>query len=221
MASLRVLIGGLAGMALWSALLLMAADKLRQEGLAHDDTASAEPAEMVAPRPPVLETRAVRAIDAERFASPFAGDGIGLERLAARDPMAGDDVRPAEPVRLARPQTIEAGQIAFGARTLRLAGVAPTDRNLTCPSSAGGNWPCGMVARTQQRLFLRNRTIACDMPDDRWHGVRVANCHIGGTDIAWWLAQNGWVAAEAGSPLAGVTTAARAARRGIFGDDPR
>lgn len=165
----------------------------------------------------------VRPVNPELFASPLAASPEKLERIEPRAPL---ETKPLETERvkivlLPRPESVEAGLIAFGPRNLKLADIATTDRMRMCPTSKGGNWPCGMVARTQQRLFLRNRTIACETDTAEWEGMLEARCRVGELDIATWLAENGWAEASAGSPLAALTDKARAERRGLFGDDQR
>lgn len=169
---------------------------------------------------PVIESRQVRVIEPDLFASPLAAGEAPLERVEARAPIT-DAKDLNKPLRLPRPETVEAGILAFGASTLKLKDLVPTNRLMTCPRKDGGSWPCGMVARTQQRLFLRNRTAECDVNRRAWAGSVTSRCRVGGVDIAEWLATNGWAVAEDGSPLAVLTEAARAERRGIFGDPLR
>jgi endonuclease YncB( thermonuclease family) len=80
---------------------------------------------------------------------------------------------------------------------------------------------CGMRARTAFRNFLRGRALACDLDEANWEGTATANCMRGETDIAAWLVTNGWVDAEPGSAYAELADAAREARIGIHGSDPR
>lgn len=163
----------------------------------------------------------VRPVSPDLFASPLTQAAGPLERIEPRDPPADKAPERVKLVLLPRPESVEAGLIAFGSRNLKLSDITTTDRMRVCPTSKGGDWPCGMVARTQQRLFLRNRTIACDADSADWTGTIEAHCKVGELDIARWLAGNGWVEAPQGSPLAGLVERARSERRGIFGDDQR
>lgn len=220
----RLPVFGLAGIACWSAAMLLAGERLRLTdgdlAPSRDGVAAEAIAMGPAVQPVVIEQKLVRKVSPEQFAAPFAADG-SLERVAPREPLGSDDVKPVQPVRLARPQTIAGGLMIFGTRTLRLAGIIVTDRMRTCPTADGRTWPCGAMARTHQRLLLRNRTVDCDLPSPTWRGEKVASCQVGGIDMATWLVENGWAEAEPGSPLEPLATEARAARRGIFGDDPR
>ena len=253
-------IAGVAGIAVWSMLVLMAGRSIGNEettgfeiedmptewadpaiapdavtdvqsGTATDETnptgamldGSDVPPEEIAPSAEPPEQGSVRPVTPELFASPLAEPGAPLERIEPRAPLTPEPVK-AERVKLVllpRPESVGAGLIAFGQRNLKLADITPTDRMRVCPTANGGDWPCGMVARTQQRLFLRNRTLSCDMDNAEWEGTIEARCSVADMDIATWLAENGWVEAPASSPLAGRVEKARAERRGLFGDDPR
>ncbi len=175
------------------------------------------------PADTATEEAGVRPVNPELFASPLAAEPQKLERIEPRAPLETNQPKTerVKVVLLPRPESVEAGLIAFGPRNLKLADITTTDRMRMCPTAKGGDWPCGMVARTQQRLFLRNRTIACETDSADWKGMIEARCRVGELDIATWLAENGWAEATAGSPLAALTDKARTERRGLFGDDQR
>jgi endonuclease YncB( thermonuclease family) len=165
----------------------------------------------------------VRPVQPDVFAYPVTPQAGALERVEARPfQMAKDPaVTLLKTQAIARPMTIEAGLIAVGKATLQLEGLKPTARTRQCESSTGVPWPCGMVARTQQRLFFRNRTLDCALDSLSWQGVRVADCALSGKSVGEWLVENGWAEAAAGSPLVEKGRQAVAARLGLFGDDPR
>lgn len=174
-----------------------------------------------APAPSTRDSLAVRPVSPDLFASPLTQAAGPLERIEPLHPPVEKEAERVRLVLLPRPESVEAGLIAFGSRNLKLSDITTTDRMRVCPTSKGGDWPCGMVARTQQRLFLRNRTIACDAESADWQGTIEAHCKVGELDIARWLAENGWVEAPEGSPLRGLVEKACSERRGIFGDDQR
>lgn len=126
-----------------------------------------------------------------------------------------------EGIDLPRPQTSGAGILTFGEKTVKLADIEPTDPARTCTGAGGTQWPCGMLARTQQRLFIRNRTVNCDIDSAEWQGTLEAHCRLGEIDLSSWLAENGWVDTPEGSPLRPLTEKARSSRLGLFGGDPR
>ncbi|GEO83543.1 MULTISPECIES: thermonuclease family protein [Alphaproteobacteria] len=266
MRPLGTLVTGLAGLALWAALLSVAGRNIgtrESDTFEIDDMSTewAEPADItdatpaLEPAPAAIPSealkpldlsgdgdgtetgvpaeaaagtttatqgsnRGVRAVNPELFASPLT-EALGpLERVAPLETKTPAPQR-VKLVLLPRPESVEAGLIAFGLRNLKLADITSTDRMRVCPTASGGNWPCGMVARTQQRMFLRNRTIACDADKADWEGTIEAHCQVGEIDIATWLAENGWVETPPGSPLGSLSERARSERRGIFGDDQR
>ncbi|MCM2472709.1 thermonuclease family protein [Rhizobium sp. CG5] len=212
---------GLAGLGLWClALVYLAADLREVPDIANEEASIQATTETPPAQASIIENRPVRPISPDAFASPVGTtDTTGFERITPRQ-----DPAPAKPelaAVLPRPQTIDAGRLAFGARTLQLRGVQPTDRQRLCPGSDGTQWPCGMVARTQQRLFLRNRSVTCDIASANWTGTIVAACRIGDTDIAEWLIRNGWAEAAGDQALMSLSEAARSAKLGLYGDDPR
>ncbi|PZM12068.1 thermonuclease family protein [Rhizobium tubonense] len=124
-------------------------------------------------------------------------------------------------VDLGRLYAENAGLLVIGDKKLQLSGIVPTDPNRTCTGPSGKEWPCGTIARTALRAFLRARAITCDLPSAEWQGTVTANCRYVKTDLSDWLARNGWAEAEAGSSLVAAADDARKGNRGIYGDDPR
>ncbi|KQV84034.1 thermonuclease family protein [Rhizobium sp. Root1220] len=179
-----------------------------------------EPAVLPQPTPnPEASMNARPVDDASQFYPAVVG-GKPLERIAApvsAKPKAVED----KGVDLARPIAESAGVVAFGDRRLLLAGVNPTPADRTCTDTDGRDWPCGMLAKTNFRLFLRLRTVNCDIDDAQWTGTVTAACKIGTQDLSRWLVENGWAAATGGSELADAGENARQARKGIYGGDPR
>ena len=150
-------------------------------------------------------------------------DDRPLTRLPPREPLAppADENPRADSTLLHRPLAIGAGVLSFGGRDLEVAGIVPTQPDRLCATETGERWPCGMVARTAFRNYLRGRSLDCDVPDAEWEGTADAACRMMETDIGLWLAQSGWAEAEAGSPYSEAGAEAREARRGIYGADPR
>lgn len=171
-----------------------------------------------------VETAAkpVRDIAPAQFGLPEEMKAQTLERIEARRPLS-DPVERPKPVAvvLRHPVSMSAGLIAFGeGRLLQLEGILPQDLGRICESD-GKSWPCGAVARTAFRNFLRARALVCLVPKKNWKGPLTASCTVNNTDPAGWLADNGWAEAPPGSALESRVTAARQARLGFFGKDPR
>lgn len=237
---------GLAGIFLWSALLVTAARHIgssdsgigdmtletadmpdpvpapfamTQEAQELAGAAKTQPAEITASR----TLQSVRPVQPDVFAYPVKPATDALERIEARPFQVTRDMTIAQVKTLPvpRPLTVEAGLIAVGQGTLQLEGVKPTARTRQCDSSSGKPWPCGIIARTHQRMFLRNRTLDCTLDTLTWQGMRTAGCTLVGKSVGEWLVENGWAEAEAGSPLADKGRQAMEAKLGLFGDDPR
>jgi endonuclease YncB( thermonuclease family) len=173
-----------------------------------------------APAPdPMISMRARRVDESSRF-YPAEVDGKPLERVAAPEPEKPKP-QPKKAAILPRPVAESAGTLAFGDRKLRLAGIVPTPAGKVCKEPDGNEWPCGMLARTNFRLFLRLRSVTCDLDDANWSGTTTASCKIGTQDLSEWLTENGWADAGAGSRFVALGEMAKAEKKGIYGEDPR
>lgn len=164
--------------------------------------------------------RAVRLIAPDRIA-PAPSDGA-LERLPPSTP-------PEKPRRIARnvvderirplalPVAEAAGRLAAGGFVITLAGIVPTPEDRLCAAPTGAPWPCGRLARTAFRAYLRGRTLKCRIPAEPAATGEpvVTECTIAGADVAEWLAGQGWAMAE-GERYAALDMAARAAQRGLW-----
>lgn len=148
--------------------------------------------------------------------------GAEIERMAVPEPKpepqqvatSVPSMEALKPVLLFRPVVAAAGVIVAEGRTISLQGIAPVAADRLCQKADGSRWPCGMMARTALRQFVRGRAVACVLPDQQLENVHAA-CSVGGQDIAEWLIEQGWADAETGSPLARLSEAARAMGRGI------
>jgi hypothetical protein len=170
---------------------------------------------------PQTEDKAVRDIAPEQFGLPEEVTAQPLERIEPRTPLSQPLARPEPvPAVLRHPVALSAGLIRFGDRLLQLNGIEPEKADRIC-GETGKTWPCGAVAKTAFRNFLRARALLCTVPKNGWQGILTTTCSVNNTDPAAWLAENGWADATAASPLAGKVATARQSRLGFFGDDPR
>jgi len=238
---LVVAAGGLAALALYGAILASGAAVIRDRESAAapdfvldtpdpatfeepDQAALAEPA---APPPAEPEPAAkgarlpLRIVQPAFIAPPKESVAQPLERVAPR-PALSAAVKKEMPssVILQRPVAIAAGLVQAGDRTVQLKDIEPERTEKIC-ANGGGNWPCGMVARTAFRNFLRGRALACEEVEEKADGTSTAMCTVGGENAAAWLVANGWAMPLAGSTLESQAEAARTARRGFYGNDPR
>lgn len=237
MRGIGTFIAGAVGLVLWAYLVMGAGATLREDPVDYniedlDVPAPSEldlpevgslPADTADPVQVAEPRREVRAIEPDVFGSPAFADTGDLERVAPRAPLSQAAQR-AKPkvVLLHRPASLSAGVISFGRdQRVRLTDIVETPSDRICPSAHGTSWPCGAMARTQQRLFLRNRSLNCETSSSAWEGEIRTRCWVGLQDVSSWLAKYGWAEAEAGSAIAVLTEEARAARRGLFGEPVR
>ncbi|MDO9416318.1 thermonuclease family protein [Pararhizobium sp.] len=165
----------------------------------------------------------VRQVAPEEFSLPADVEAKPLERIAAREPLSKIEPveKKAEKTLLLRPLAISAGAIRFGQGLVELDGLSGPTLNRTCAGPDGKTWPCGMMARTALRNFIRGRALTCTVPGADFTGTVTASCELGGKDVALWLAENGWAEPAPGSTLNKLAEEAKAKGLGLFGNDPR
>ncbi|NRP71798.1 hypothetical protein ILFOPFJJ_02688 [Ensifer psoraleae] len=234
--------GGLAALMLYAGILWGGAAAIRSQERAIADFPLEAPdvAAVEAPDPPedvpaevsptLPEQKAksgkvgrlpVRKIEPQLFALPEDGIAQPLERIAPRPPLSEPKEKPAAAtVVFQRPVALAAGLIRSGDTTVQLKDIEPESAEKTCEGN-GRSWPCGIVARTAFRNYLRARALVCDQPEDRSEGTVTAACKVGTENPAEWLVSNGWATPLPGTPLEAKAEAARSAKRGFYGDDPR
>ncbi|OLP58300.1 hypothetical protein BJF93_06725 [Xaviernesmea oryzae] len=152
-------------------------------------------------------------------ASPAQSASSELDMLASSE---------RRDVVLRHPIVLAAGLIRFPEYRVQLAGLVPEDPKRRC-GVGRDSWPCGALARTAFRNFVRARAFVCTLPKDLMlpeHQLAkdppvTAKCSVGGDDPTQWLASQGWADVPEGSDLAPVVEKARAAKLGFFGEDPR
>lgn len=127
----------------------------------------------------------------------------------------------APPIELVRPFSDQAGVLTIAGKSVKLVGIIPTDVDRMCTGPSGKSWPCGQAARTAFRMYLRGRSIDCDLPSANWQGTVTGACRYVRVDLSAWLVRFGWAEPEPGSPLAALVDEAKQKQRGIYGDDPR
>jgi len=180
--------------------------------------------------------RSIRQIAPGIVAPPTVDTG-DLEREAPRAPLSDlGTAGPPEPARRSgsetdrsageppkpqvfRPVASAAGRIEADGLTIAIAGIEVLEPEQTCHGD-NGDWPCGMVARTAFRSFLRGRALDCDLPDGELPDRLTASCRLGSQDLGAWLVSNGWAKVSSTGPYAGEQADAVEARRGMFGPGP-
>jgi endonuclease YncB( thermonuclease family) len=114
-----------------------------------------------------------------------------------------------------------AGVFELNGNVLVLPGIDIVSANETCSAPDGTRWPCGMVARTAFRNYVKGRAITCRMPDAPSQQSAAAECLLAGQDMAAWLVEQGWAHAKPATLYTDLETAAKNSKRGIHGNPPR
>ncbi|MCR9137758.1 MAG: thermonuclease family protein [Alphaproteobacteria bacterium] len=168
-----------------------------------------------------VRVSAPRPISPERFAQPFAQNAVQLERIAPRQPLTPPKPKAPKRTLLYRPDVSAPGLITYERGQVQLAGITVLDPLETCTDETGDNWPCGIIARTAFRNFLRGRALSCIVPEGSWDEPVVSQCFVGTQDPAAWLVSQGWARTVSGSGYLKMEQSARQNQKGVFGSDPR
>lgn len=128
---------------------------------------------------------------------------------------------PVEPlpdglIELHGPQVVDAGTLKTKAFSVHLAHIKPLGIKETCVSRLGGQWPCGVRARTALRGLVRLNTISCMKVSDLGPKAMSAECSRGSLNLAAWMVENGWAVPDETAPdeLTALLDAARNKKAG-------
>ncbi len=173
----------------------------------------------------------VRQIAPDSIAAPSI-EGA-LQRIAPRPPLAAPINRssasdqqaqrpqfgPPIPTGklLYRPVASAAGVIDAEGYAVTLAGIGIVQANEACSDPSGRKWPCGAVARTEFRAWLRGRAVSCDV--SQTPRPIATRCTLDGQDMALWLVENGWARNGAGQ-YDDAAAKAQGEHKGIYGPSP-
>ncbi len=116
------------------------------------------------------------------------------------------------PKRFRRIVVADARTLQAAGMTIRLAGIVAPGLDETCGRTR--TWPCGRRARTALRKLIRARTIECAVTERISEAEIVSTCRVGRTDLAQWLAKQGWARPAAAAPAAVNKAAEEAKRKG-------
>ena len=114
-----------------------------------------------------------------------------------------------------------AGVFDQNGTALVLPGIDIIPVNENCAAPNGVRWPCGMVARTAFRNFVKGRAITCRMPDVPLKEAYAAECLLAGQDMSAWLVEQGWARAKPDANYVELEAAAKGQQLGIHGNPPR
>jgi endonuclease YncB( thermonuclease family) len=188
-----------------------------------EPVSSTQPAEMQVVQPAQAPRRTVRAIGSDLVTAPPV-DTATLQRIEPRRPLGELALAPdpatmeARETLLYRPVALSAGLIEAQGHRVRLEGVETLDADAIC-GEPGREWPCGALARSAFRAWLRGRAISCTVRPVAIDETVVSKCSLAGHDPAEWLARQGWLR-EASGAYAAMLDEARAAGRGLYGPPP-
>lgn len=125
-------------------------------------------------------------------------------------------------------RVIDGDTLAIGQHRIRLHGIDAPERDDSCRDAAGTAWRCGDWSTGVARGLAEGRSVTCRDLGERTHGRIVAQCFVGGDDLAANLLQAG--AARACQRFAerhphsqgymALEAAATAAEAGIFAGTP-
>lgn len=113
-----------------------------------------------------------------------------------------------------------AGVFDQNGTALVLPGIDIIPVNEACTAPNGMQWPCGMVARTAFRNYVKGRAITCRVPDSPSQDSFAAECLLAGQDMAAWLVEQGWARAKPDALYADLEMIAKDQQRGVHGNPP-
>jgi endonuclease YncB( thermonuclease family) len=122
---------------------------------------------------------------------PEMTPGPKVDGPLSREPTPPTPPAAARWQRFFLPATSDAATFVIDKRTIHIAGVEPPPVNATCPVQGAEAWPCGRMALTSLRMFLRGRAVECYFPPGDATDI-TAPCRVGTSDIGLWLLDEGW-----------------------------
>lgn len=146
-----------------------------------------------APRPIETPPSGVRTVTGPGIAPlpPAAAPPVRIEPPKPPPPPAA----PIRPRRLMPVAMEDTATFTTGDLRVRLPGVAVIGPEETCRDKAGTVWPCGRRALAGVRAVVRGRAVDCPLPEKVRRGDFVADCTVGGADLAERLVASGWARA--------------------------
>lgn len=141
-----------------------------------------------------------------------------LKRVAGVRPPPPERVKPNDMLNIQRPLVLDARSLRVKKTTIRLAYLAGPALGEKCPSRLGGDWPCGMRARTALRGLIRNYAIHCYKHSRIGENEIGASCTRGPTDLSRWMLEHGWARPTQDAPkyLKNLSLAAQDGRKGLW-----
>lgn len=193
---------------------------------APEDRTAAAPTEERAPAPPsppasptmTAEPERPQGTPLERKPGSLPGERAEAERQVQLEaPAPVKPPEPPKPKRLFQVKVEDAGTLKSGDLVIRLGGIETRSAVERCTFEAGGEWPCGAVARAALARVIRGRSVECVL-EDKAEGEVVTRCTAGNTDLSQWLVRQGWAEPKSAddAKLADAEADAKRERRGLW-----
>jgi endonuclease YncB( thermonuclease family) len=118
-----------------------------------------------------------------------------------------------------RASVIDGDTIEIQGQRIRILDIDAPESKQTCTRANGSKWRCGQQASLALSDWIGLRTVSCESDDLDRYGRHLANCTVGGQDVAQWLAGNGFAVPYRDCSCEAVrdaTARARAAKLGIW-----
>lgn len=81
--------------------------------------------------------------------------------------------------------------LRLGGVRIRLHGIDAPEKDQTCRSEQGVDWPCGRFVTEVLAAHIGKRIVACQRTDTDRYGRTVAKCSVSGMDISAYMVENG------------------------------
>ena len=90
------------------------------------------------------------------------------------------------------PTVVDGGHLKTGQITIQLAHIEPLTLDQVCQSRIGGEWPCGVRARSFLQGLVRRFKIVCEKADELGPREILATCTRGKINLGKRLVRHGW-----------------------------
>ena len=97
-----------------------------------------------------------------------------------------------------RATVIDGDTIEIHGERIRILDIDAPESRQTCAIDTGGRavdkfWRCGQQASLALADLIADRIVTCETRGKDRYKRYLAVCNVGGKDIAFWMAENGWV----------------------------